>query len=117
MTATYTLRYTEYAGVAGLEEITAWTKELPLAAKTGLMIVAAPLLGLAFVIALPIAGLVLAAWMGVKKTAIKWPRAAQIVKRIALFAVAPFFGLTYFIAFPFVGLGALAYYAMRAARR
>lgn len=118
MTATYTIRYyPEYLGTAELERLTAWTKELPLAAKTALMLVAGPLLGLAFVVALPVAGLVLAAWMAIKAAARRRAGAAPIVKRIALFAAAPFFGLAYLITFPFVGLGALAYYGIRAARK
>ena len=117
MTATCTIRYPGYAEVAVLETIAAWTKELPLAGKTALMLVAGPLLGLAFVIALPVAGLVVAAWMAVKAAARHWAGAAPIVKRLALFAAAPFVGLAYLIAFPFVGLGALVYYGVRAARK
>jgi hypothetical protein len=117
MTATYTTRYTGYLATAELERLAAWTKELPLAAKTALMLVAGPLLGLAFVIALPVAGLALAAWMAIKAAARKCAGAAPIVKRIALFAAAPFVGLAYLIAFPFVGLGALTWYGIRAARK
>jgi hypothetical protein len=117
MNATYTVRYTGYAATAELEKVTAWMKELPRAAKAALMLVAGPLVGLAFVIVLPFAGLVLAAWMAVKTAARRWTGAALIVKRVALFAAAPFVGLAYLIAFPFVGIGALAYYGIRAARK
>ena len=117
MTATCTIRYTGYFGTTEFERVTAWTRELPLAAKTALMFAGAPLLGLAFVIALPIAGLALAAWMAAKALAPKCAGAAPVVKRIALFAAAPFFGLAYLLAFPFVGIGAVVYYAIRAARR
>lgn len=116
MTATYTTGYYPgYAGTPGLERITAWAKELPLAAKTVLMLAGGPLLGLAFVIALPAAGLALAAWMAVKAVARTWPGVAVVVRRIALFAIAPFVGLAYLIAFPFVGFGALVYSGVRAA--
>ena len=117
MTATYTTCYSGYFGTIEVERLTAWTRELPLAAKTGLMLAGGPLLGLAFVIALPLAGLVLAAWLAAKALAGRWTGVARVAKRIALFAAAPFIGLAYLIAFPFVGLGALAYYGIRAARR
>jgi hypothetical protein len=81
------------------------------------MLAGGPLLGLAFVIALPVAGLTLAAWMAVKALARRWAGAAAVLKRIALFAAAPFVGLAYLIAFPFVGIGALAYWAIRAGRK
>ena len=117
MTATYTTCYSGYLGTIEVEKLTAWTRELPLAAKTGLMLAGGPLLGLALVIALPFAGLVLAGWLAAKAFAGRWTGVARIAKRIALFAAAPFIGLAYLIAFPFVGLGALAYYGIRAARR
>jgi hypothetical protein len=117
MTTTYTTRYTGFLGTAEIERLTAWTRELPLAARTALMLAGGPLLGLAFVIALPVAGLTLAAWMAVKALARRWAGAAAIVKRVALFAAAPFVGLAYLIAFPFVGVGALVWYAIKAARK
>lgn len=117
MTATYTTCYSGYLGTIEVEKLTAWTKELPLAARTGLMLAGGPLLGLAFVIALPFAGLLLAAWLAARALARSRTGVARIAKRIALFIAAPFVGLAYLIAFPFVGLGALAYYAIRAARR
>ena len=78
-------------------------------AKTVAMFVAAPLLGLLAVIALPFAGLAALAWMGVKAM----PKRA---KDIALFAVAPFIGLVYVVSFPLIGVGAVVYAAVRAAR-
>ena len=117
MNATYTTRYNGHLHIAGLEKVAAWTKELGPTAKAAAMLLAAPLLGLAFVIVLPFAGLALLAWMAIKAAAKKWTVAARIAKRIALFAAAPFIGLAYFIAFPFVALGALAYYGIRATRR
>ena len=90
-------------------EIPAWVKEVRPATKAALLMLAAPFLGLAFVIALPLAGLACLAWVAAKAV-------APVVKRIALFAAAPIVGLVYVIAFPFVGLGVLAYYAVHAAR-
>jgi len=115
MNATYTTRHPGYGylGTAGVERITALTKDLAPAGKTIVMLVVAPLLGLAFVVALPIAGVVLAAWIAIKTAT----GVAPIVKRIALFLAAPFVGLAYVIALPFVGVGAMVYYAVRAATR
>ena len=107
MNATYTL-HPVYAEV---EAVAARAKELGVVAKTAAMIVGAPLIGLAFVIALPIGGLAALAWFAVKALV----RHAAIVKRIALFAAAPAVALAYTIAFPFVGLGVLVYYGARAA--
>ncbi len=115
-TATYTVGY-EYVPVVELEKLTAWTKDLPLIAKTALMLIAGPLLGLAFVIGLPVLGIGLAVWMTARALAPRLVPAALVVKRIALFFVAPFVGLVYMIAFPFVGIGALVYYGVRAARK
>ena len=66
MTATLTTRYTETFATAEFERIAEWAKELPLAARTGLMLVGAPLVGLAFVIALPVAGLGAIAYYAVR---------------------------------------------------
>ena len=114
MNATYTTRYTGYGYFAadGAGRTTAMEKELPRAAKTVVMLMLAPLLGLAFVVAAPIAGLVFAAWLAIKATT----RVAPTVKRVALFLAAPFIGLAYLIALPFVGVGAMVYHAVRAAR-
>ena len=101
----------------GLEKIAAATKDFSLAAKTALMLVGGPLVGLAFVIALPIIGLTLIAYYGAKLIAARWARIARHVKNVALFLAAPFVGLAYMVAFPFVGFGALVYLGVKAARR
>jgi hypothetical protein len=106
MNATYTLHY----GYAELEALAARANALNAAAKTVALIVGAPLLGLVFVTALPLAGLATIGWMAVKALV----RNAAVVKRIALFAAAPVIGLAYALAFPFVAVGALAYCAARA---
>ncbi len=111
MNATYTICCEARVAIE-LEKLAKHVAEIRRGAKFGLMLVGAPLLGLAFIIALPFAGLGYFAWMAVKALPGTWP----VVKRIALFAIAPFVGLAYVIAFPMVGLGALAYYGLRAAR-
>ena len=116
MTATTTIRYPTCAAVE-FERAATWTRELPLAAKTLVMVAAAPVLGLVFVLGLPLVGLAVAAWMAAKALAPALKGAAPVVKRLALFAAAPFFGLAYLVAFPLVGLGALMVCAYRTARK
>ena len=101
MNATYTTRNPGYAATVA-------APALPNAVKTGLMLLAAPIIGLVFVLLAPGAALALAAWMTLKAT--------PVIKRVALFLAAPFVGLAYLLAMPFVGLGAIVYYALRAAR-
>lgn len=117
MNATYTI---EYPAAVELERVGAWAREVGgefgTAAKAGLILVAGPLLGLAFVIALPTVGLAVIAWMAAKVLVRHAATIAAVVKRIALFALAPVVGLAYVLAFPFVGIGALAYYGVKAAR-
>ena len=101
----------------GLEKIATTAKELTLAAKIALMFVGGPLIGLAFVIALPVMCFALAAYYSTKLIAARWAEIVRHIKNVALFLAAPFIGLTYLIAFPFVGLGTLIYFGVKAARR
>ena len=73
------------------------------------MIVAAPLIGLAAVTLLPIAGLAVLMKTGFKAL-------PQRVRDVALFLAAPFIGLAYLAAFPLIGAGALVYAGVQAAR-
>ena len=93
------------------------TEEVTLAAKTALMLLGAPLIGLAFVIALPVICVALTAYYGFKLIAARRAGIALHIKNVALFLVGPFVSLTYVLAFPFVGLGALVYFGVKAARR
>jgi hypothetical protein len=102
---------------AAAEKFNTATEHLTLATKTVVMLVAGPLLGLAFVIALPIVSVMLTAYYGGKLIAARWTRIAGYVKNIALFFAAPFIGLAYIIALPFVGFGTLVYVAVKAARK
>jgi hypothetical protein len=102
---------------AAAEKFNTATEHLTLATKTALMLVAGPLLGLAFVIALPIVSVLLTAYYGGKLIAARWTRIARYVKNVALFFAAPFVGLAYIIALPFVGFGTLVYMAVKAARK
>ena len=119
-TTTLTMNTPELA-LQGLEAATAKfntaTEEMTLATKTVLMLAGAPLIGLAFVIALPVICVALTAYYGCKLIAARWGGIARHVKDVALFVAAPFVGLAYIIVFPFVGFGALVYFGMKAARR
>jgi hypothetical protein len=102
---------------AAAERFNTATEHLTLASRTALMLVGGPLLGLAFVLALPLASVMLTAYYGWKLLAGHWTRIARHVKNVALFFAAPFFGLAYIIALPFVGLGTLLYMGVKAARK
>jgi hypothetical protein len=77
--------------------------------KVAATIVAAPLIGLAFVTLVPIAGLAYLLLCGLHAAA----RSAAL-RNIALFLAAPFVGLAYIVLMPLVGFGALAALALRA---
>ena len=81
------------------------------------MIVVAPLVGLAFVLALPVIGLGLLAWLAMGPIVAHAKPLARFVRNAALFLAAPFIGLAYALAFPFVGIGMLAWKGACAAAR
>ncbi len=93
------------------------TENLTAATKTVLMVAGAPLIGLAFVLALPPLSVTLTAYYGTKLIAARWAGITEHVKNVALFFAAPFVGLAYIIAFPFVGIGTLIYFGVKAARK
>jgi hypothetical protein len=102
---------------AAAEKFNAATENVTAATKTLVMLAGAPLLGLAFVLALPIISVALTAYYGAKLIAARWAAIAKHVKNVALFFAAPFVGLAYIIALPFVGFGTLVYLAVKAARK
>jgi hypothetical protein len=99
------------------EKFNATTEHLTLATKTVLMLAGAPLLGLVFVLALPIVSVALTAYYTTKLIGARWAGIARYVKNIALFFASPFVGLAYIIALPFVGFGTLVYFGVKAARK
>jgi len=99
------------------EKFNTATEHLTLATKTVLMLVGGPLIGLAFVFALPIVSVLLTAYYGGWLLAVRWAAGARFAKNVALFIATPFVGLAYIIAMPFVGLAALCYYGVKAARK
>jgi CheY-like chemotaxis protein len=88
------------------------------ALKSIALFVAAPFIGLFYLVVGPIVGLAMLAWMGLKalgeQQAVR--RAAVFVKNVALFLAAPFIGLAYALLFPFIGLGMLAWNGVQAMR-
>jgi hypothetical protein len=119
-TTTFTVNAPELALEAleaAIAKFNTATEEMTRATKTALMLVGAPLIGLAFVMALPVICAALTAYYGAKLVAVRWAGIARYMKNVALFFAAPFVGLAYIIAFPFVGLGALVYFGVKAARR
>jgi len=78
-------------------------------AKNVTLFLAAPLVGLAYMLAFPVIGLGLIAWHGAGAIGRRAPRFARAAKRVGLFVAAPFVGLAYTIVLPFVGLGMLVW--------
>jgi hypothetical protein len=99
------------------EKFNTATEHLTLATKTVLLLAGAPLIGLAFVLALPVVSVFLTAYYGGWLLATRCAGAVRHVKNVALFLIAPFVGLAYIITLPFVGLGAVCYYGVKAARK
>ena len=79
-------------------------------AKNITLFLAAPIIALAYVVAMPFVGVGMIAWLGAKALAKKVPA----TKAIALTIAAPFIGLAYVVAMPFIGLGALTWVGMKA---
>jgi CheY-like chemotaxis protein len=85
-----------------------------LAAKTIAVGVAAPFVGLAYVLAFPLIGLASLVWTGLKALAARGDRIGRFARNVGLFLAAPFVGLAYTIALPFVGLGLIAWMGAKA---
>src|ERR1700693_73454 len=108
------------ATTARIETFTGWEavtghETAPRNVKNAALLVAAPFIGLAFVVGLPIFGLAVLAWFAARALRAHWARAARFTRNVVLFAAAPFVGLLYVLAFPLVGLGTLVWMAVRAA--
>lgn len=92
--------------------------------KTIGMFLAAPFIGLAYVIALPIIGIYYLAKLALEAYAKSIPaidgklkKAMALIKNIGLFFAAPFIALGYVIALPFVGFFMLTKLAIEAHRK
>jgi predicted membrane protein len=78
------------------------------------MMVVAPIVALAYIVAAPFVGLAMLAWMGLAAAA--RTRIGRYARNGAMMVAAPLVGLAYAIALPFIGLGALLWMAVRALR-
>jgi CheY-like chemotaxis protein len=85
---------------------------------------AAPFVGLAYILAFPVVGLGMLAWMAIQAQKKKSDEAAKLqqpaptqsnaLKSTAVFLAAPFIGLVYIILGPIVGLGMLLWFGFQA---
>ena len=82
--------------------VTAKVESTPVAKSIALFL-AAPFIGLAYLVAMPFVALGVLAWLGVKAMLARAP----VVRTIALATLAPCVGLAYIVATPVLGLGAL----------
>jgi CheY-like chemotaxis protein len=86
-------------------------------AKNVALFFAAPFVGLAYILAMPLVGIGTLAWFGAKAL-MTYPAAAKVMRTLkyaTLTITAPILGLAYIIALPFVGIGMLAWFGMRTA--
>jgi len=84
-------------------------------AKNIALFLAAPFVGLAYVMAMPFVAAGMIAWFAGKALAAKAAKLPEGVKKGGLIAAAPFLGLGFILALPLVGIGALGYFAVKAA--
>ncbi len=90
--------------------------QVPSHLKNIALLLAAPFIGLAYALLLPVVGLAMLAWIGAK--ALLETRAAKqaprFMKNVGLFIAAPFIGLVYAVTLPFVGMAMLAWFGVQA---
>jgi len=92
--------------------------------KNVALFLAAPFVGLAYILAFPIVGLGMLAWTAIQAQKKKAEEAAMLqptapakpsaLKTVALMLAAPFIGLAYVIVGPIVGLGLLLWFGFQA---
>jgi CheY-like chemotaxis protein len=80
------------------------------------LFVAAPFIGLAYVLLIPFVGIGILAGMAIKALAKMsfLKKTLNFLKNVALFIAAPFVGLAYVVMFPFVGAATLAWIGVKA---
>jgi len=92
--------------------------------KNVALFLAAPFVGLAYILAFPVVGLGMLAWMAIQAQKEKsdelaklqpaTPKKSSVLKSTALFLAAPFIGLAFVIVGPIVGLGMLLWFGFHA---
>jgi len=75
--------------------------------RTMALLALAPVLGLAFIVAAPFAGIAALVWTALQAL-IDSPKALRTLRNVALFVAAPFIGLVYAVLMPAAGLVLLA---------
>jgi len=85
--------------------------------KSTALFLASPLVGLAYIVAMPFVLLGTLGWMAVRPFAKRLGAIVPFLKNAGLFLAAPFVGLTYVIAFPFVVTGMLLWRGAKALRK
>jgi hypothetical protein len=82
------------------------------------LFLAAPFIGLVYIVLLPVVGLGFVAVLAGRAAAAKFAAvrtAARVLKNVVMVVAAPVVGLAYVVLFPVIGLAALAYWGGRAA--
>jgi hypothetical protein len=83
-------------------------------AKNIALFLAAPFVGLAYIVLFPFAGAGMLIWIGARAAAKHGLLIGRIAKDVGLFLAAPFVALAYIVLFPFVGAGMLIWIGGRA---
>ena len=102
-------RFAGYGTAANENRVATATTARPVPAANIVLLVAAPIVGLAYVLAFPVIGLAVLAWMALRPLVQQWIPIGRFVRNVALFLAAPFVGLAYALAFPFIGIGMLVW--------
>lgn len=110
---TNTLPLGTYAAYEALNAVETAARNATKTAGKLALFAGAPLIGLGFVVALPVIGLGALAWLAVRALLKHGTTIARFAKHLALFVAAPVIGLAYALALPFVGIGALVWLAVR----
>jgi len=79
-------------------------------AKNIALFLASPIIGLAYIVAMPFVAAAMLAYFAGKAVFAKYP----MVKHAAMMVAAPFIGLAFLLVAPLVGLGALGYMGTKA---
>ncbi len=80
------------------------------AAKNIALFLASPIIGLAYIAAMPFVALGMLGYFGAKALFNKVPAA----KHVAMIAASPVIGLAFVVAAPFIGVGVLGYFGTKA---
>lgn len=127
MSALLKIEAYEAVTAAAVAKTAAWTPELIVTAhlprveerpmsfpKRVALFLASPVVGLAYIAAMPVVAAALLAWLGAKALAARTPAS---VKKAGLILASPLLGLGFIVALPLAGVTALGYYAFKAGEK